>query len=36
VYFLKEPLDPPRESLSEGEDAAVGWGAFVEGVWNRD
>lgn len=34
VYFLDRPLDPPRDSLCEGEDAALGWGTFVEGVWN--
>ena len=35
VYFLREPLDPPRGSLCDGEDAALGWGTFVEGVWKR-
>lgn len=36
VYFLRRPIDTPRESLCDGENAAVGWGVFVEGVWNHD
>lgn len=35
VYFLKKPLDKQCRSLCAGEDAALGWGAFVEGAWNR-
>jgi CRISPR-associated protein Cmr3 len=35
VYFLENGLEPPRGSLCDGEDAAQGWGAFVEGRWNR-
>jgi CRISPR-associated protein Cmr3 len=34
VYFLKEPLEDSRLSLCDGEDAAIGWGTFTEGVWS--
>ena len=35
VYFVHQPIQPSPETLCEGEDAALGWGAFVEGVWNH-
>jgi len=34
VYFLQEPLAPKPASLCEGEDATLGWGTYLEGVWN--
>lgn len=36
VYFLNKPLaNPPSPgSLCRGEEAATGWGAFLEGVWD--
>ena len=36
VYFLDRHAQRARagDSLCGGEDAAVGWGAYVEGVWN--
>jgi CRISPR-associated protein Cmr3 len=36
VYFLNKPLaNPPSPgSLCSGEEAATGWGAFLEGVWD--
>lgn len=34
VYFLKEDLDLSDGSLCEGEDATLGWGTFLKGVWD--
>ena len=36
VYFVDRDTELPnrRGSLCRGEDAAVGWGTYVEGVWN--
>jgi CRISPR-associated protein Cmr3 len=36
VYFLEQPLEPRRESLCTGEDAVLGWGSILQGVWNHD
>jgi CRISPR-associated protein Cmr3 len=35
VYFINQVLEPLPDSLCETEDAALGWGTFVEGVWNH-
>jgi CRISPR-associated protein Cmr3 len=35
VYFINQVLDPLPSSLCKGEDAALGWGTFLEGVWNH-
>lgn len=35
VYFINQILEPLPDSLCEAEDAALGWGTFVEGVWNH-
>jgi CRISPR-associated protein Cmr3 len=35
VYFCRDSA-PMRESLCEGDDAAVGWGSFLQGVWEHD
>jgi CRISPR-associated protein Cmr3 len=34
VYFLKQLPEPVPDSLCEGEDAALGWGSFLHGVWS--
>ncbi|MBK8176004.1 MAG: type III-B CRISPR module-associated protein Cmr3 [Rhodospirillales bacterium] len=36
VYFFQQPVEggPVCGSLCDGEDAAVGWGTYVEGGWN--
>jgi CRISPR-associated protein Cmr3 len=33
VYFLNRPVPDSLDSLCEGEDAALGWGTFLQGVW---
>jgi CRISPR-associated protein Cmr3 len=36
VYFLSQPLNPPTPgSLCATDDAALGWGTFLEGVWSH-
>ena len=37
VYFLDASSDPPITdgSLCDREDAALGWGTFVEGTWSH-
>ena len=35
VYFINQVPEPMADSLCEGEDAALGWGTFLEGVWNH-
>jgi len=34
VYFLNQVPEPMPDSLCEGEDAALGWGVFLQGVWS--
>lgn len=36
VYFLEGSLDPRPESLGAEEDAALGWGCCLKGVWSYD
>ncbi len=33
VYFLR-PDEKRRQSLTLGEDSSLGWGSYLEGVWN--
>jgi len=33
VYFCRDPTPDP-ESLCDGEDALLGWGRFLRGIWN--
>jgi CRISPR-associated protein Cmr3 len=36
VYFVNDPLAQPYSgSLADGEDAAIGWGCYLEGTWNH-
>jgi CRISPR-associated protein Cmr3 len=34
VYFCRDGA-PDRESLCDGEDALLGWGRFLEGIWDH-
>ena len=34
VYFVNQVPEPMPDSLCEGEDAALGWGTCLQGVWS--